>query len=242
MTTYRELVYFILDALKLVSDDAFYTEAHIMFLLNKMRAQLLEKKYGKAKAADAINAANYSLVKVDLEDWPTMCSYTHFKKSIKPLPEILNIGIILAYPFNVPYGEKMSFIPIERIPYVGNNRWLRGFMYAAQDTDKHIVVTGDHAMDHIENFIYLRCVFADPSELADFNDDDTDPMDMECPIEDALQPLLVEACLQELLGSRYIPYDQRNNARDDDGIGQAVAPKLANPERTIDAQRTDEPV
>lgn len=242
MTTYRELVYFILDALKLVSDDSFYTEAHIMFLLNKMRAQLLAKKYAKAKAADAVNAANYSLVKVDLDDIESLCSYTHFKKSVKPLPEILDIGIILAYPYNVQYGEKMSFIPIERIPYVGNNRWLRGFMYAAQDTDMHLLVTGDHAMDHIDNYVYLRCVFADPSDVAEFNDDSTDPMDSDFPIEDGLQPLVVEACLQELLGSRYIPYDQRNNARDDDGIGQAVAPKLSNPSRTIERQNDEEAV
>ena len=40
----REIVYMILDELKLFSDDATYTEDHIKFLVGKHRALLLQKQ------------------------------------------------------------------------------------------------------------------------------------------------------------------------------------------------------
>ena len=38
MSTYREIVYMVLDELKLESDDAYYTQDHVIFLINKYRA------------------------------------------------------------------------------------------------------------------------------------------------------------------------------------------------------------
>ena len=42
MSTYRELVYLVLDELKLVSDDSTFTEDHVVFLLNRYRTFLLK--------------------------------------------------------------------------------------------------------------------------------------------------------------------------------------------------------
>ena len=49
MSTYRELVYLVLDELKGTSDDFTYTEEHIMFLLSNYRAFLLKQKYNDIK-------------------------------------------------------------------------------------------------------------------------------------------------------------------------------------------------
>jgi hypothetical protein len=38
MSKVKELVYMVLDEVKLLSDDAYYTEEHIVFLLGKYRA------------------------------------------------------------------------------------------------------------------------------------------------------------------------------------------------------------
>ena len=38
MRTYRQLIYLVLDELKLMSDDSSFTEDHIIFLLSKYRA------------------------------------------------------------------------------------------------------------------------------------------------------------------------------------------------------------
>jgi len=42
MSTFKEIVYLALEELKLTSDDSYYTEDHILFLLNKYRAFLLK--------------------------------------------------------------------------------------------------------------------------------------------------------------------------------------------------------
>lgn len=43
MSTYRELVYMVHDEMKRVSDDAFYTDEHVIFLLNKFRSYILKE-------------------------------------------------------------------------------------------------------------------------------------------------------------------------------------------------------
>ena len=45
MSTYKELTYMVLDELKLSSDDAQFTEDHVMFLLNKYWAFILKQRY-----------------------------------------------------------------------------------------------------------------------------------------------------------------------------------------------------
>lgn len=49
MSTYRELVYLVLDELKLTSDDALFNEEHVMFLLGKYRGFLLKQQYKDIK-------------------------------------------------------------------------------------------------------------------------------------------------------------------------------------------------
>nr|DAU83961.1 MAG TPA: Structural protein [Crassvirales sp.] len=49
MSTYREIVFMIMDELKLSSDDSYFTEDHIIFLASKYRAFLLKQRYSDIK-------------------------------------------------------------------------------------------------------------------------------------------------------------------------------------------------
>ena len=49
MATYREMVYMVLDELKLFSDDSSFTEEHVRFLLDKYRMYILKQQYEKEK-------------------------------------------------------------------------------------------------------------------------------------------------------------------------------------------------
>ena len=40
----KEMVYIVMDLLKNVSDDAYFTEDHVLFLLNHHRALILKKE------------------------------------------------------------------------------------------------------------------------------------------------------------------------------------------------------
>lgn len=41
MNTYKEIVYMILDEIKAISDDSYFEEEHILFLMNIWRAKIL---------------------------------------------------------------------------------------------------------------------------------------------------------------------------------------------------------
>ena len=58
--TYREIVYSILDLLKQSSDDSFYTEEHVLFLVSKMRAAILKQTYANIKKE--IPESNYQTI------------------------------------------------------------------------------------------------------------------------------------------------------------------------------------
>ena len=63
--TYKEIVYFVLDSLKLVSDDSHFTEAHVLFLADKMRAMLLKQRYSDIRKE--IPESNYQTICVPVE-------------------------------------------------------------------------------------------------------------------------------------------------------------------------------
>lgn len=73
MTTYRELVYFILDSIRAVSDDSFITKEHVIFLLNKYRAYLLKQKYEKDPRRQ-VPDSNYQLIDLTLKQYGTINS------------------------------------------------------------------------------------------------------------------------------------------------------------------------
>ena len=50
MSTYRELVYIILDQIRATSDDSLYNDAHISYLIDKYRSMLLKQKYSDVKS------------------------------------------------------------------------------------------------------------------------------------------------------------------------------------------------
>ena len=69
MATFAEIVYSCLDILKERTDDAYYTEEHIIFLASKMRALLLERKYrGSRNGAFApMSEENKQEICIDVE-------------------------------------------------------------------------------------------------------------------------------------------------------------------------------
>ena len=102
MTKYKELVSFILDAIRAVSDDAFITEDHVIFLLNKYRSYLLKQKYEKDPRKQ-VPDSNYQSIELDLEQYgntvDTTWDYTGISKhsTINESEERVNIDGLIAY-------------------------------------------------------------------------------------------------------------------------------------------------
>ena len=70
MSKYRELVYMVLDELKLSSDDSYFTEDHIIFLLGKYRTLLLKQRYSDIKKP--IPESNYQTICLNLVRVPAI--------------------------------------------------------------------------------------------------------------------------------------------------------------------------
>ena len=65
MSTYREIVYMCLDEIKMVSDDSYFNQDHIIFLADKYRAFLLKKNYTDVKKS--VPDSNYQTLCLNLE-------------------------------------------------------------------------------------------------------------------------------------------------------------------------------
>ena len=68
--TWREVVYMCNDILKLGSDDSYYTEDHLLFLIAKMRSLILKQRYSDIKKF--IPESNFSTICLDLMEVPAI--------------------------------------------------------------------------------------------------------------------------------------------------------------------------
>lgn len=245
MATYRQMVYMCLDLLKEVHDDAYYTEEHVIFLLDKMRSLLLLRKHAAAKRLhEEIADSNYQQICLSLEPTdvlPDACGGDGWLKSTKKLPHLLGIGNTKAYPVNMFVSDKVTFIAAERMPYVGYNKWLKNIIYVAIGPDDYLYVWSRNPQFMYLRQMRLRGIFEDSEEAAELscdasgNADSCDTLDKEFPLEEGLQMACIEYVVQELSGVRFAPQDKNNNASDD--LSQVGSIRETQPvSRTSDAR------
>ena len=225
MATFGEIVSMVLDQMKFRSDDSYYTEEHIIFLASKMRALLLERKYKTTRNStyQQMSDANFQTICLDLEPTdilPGGCAGP-WLKSTEKIPSTLNVAEPKLNTVSDMLHSMVTFIPPERMPYVGYNKWLRNIVYASKSNDNYLYLSGsDPQFLHLEKATF-RAVFSSPEEAAklscdeDGNSNACDILQMEFPLEDALIPSCLELVVQELIGFRYAPEDKENNAKDD---------------------------
>lgn len=249
MATFREIVYMALDLLKERSDDAYYTEEHMMFLAGKFRAYLLERKYSKSrnKAFTEMSGENEQEICVSLEKThllPNGCGGT-WLKSTEPIPETLDVSEPKISTISPMIHSMVTMIPEERMPYVGYNKWLRNIIYAAMGSDNYLYLTSVNSQFQFLKNAKIEAVFSDPEAAAELACDDSgesiscEVLDREFPLEAALIPSCIELMVQEIAGPRYAPEDKSNNAKDDLGnVGIASARSSAPVERTESRNRS----
>ena len=214
MSTYRELVYMILDEVKLLSDDSYYTEDHVIYLINKYRAQLLEKKYAQQK--DNIPESNYQTITLNLELITTPLDACNEEakhlRSIEELPILLPVGKTSVYASDYYQSAIITYITRDRMKYTGYNKFLKNILYCSMHPDRHLYFKTVNE-DYLElKKVYVTGLFEDPTALLD---GDEDALDAIVPIEEALLPMIINSVLRELLGAAYRPKDPDNNAKDD---------------------------
>lgn len=218
MRTYRQLIYLVLDELKLMSDDSSFTEDHIIFLLSKYRAFLLKQRYSDVRKE--VPLSNYQTLCLDLEEHEGIeglsCEGTYMR-STKKIPEAMNVGQSRVHSGNYFNGE-VTYISRDRLRYVGHNKWLQNIIYATKGPDGYLYLKSSNPQLYYLEKIKFTGVFSDAEEASELEceqPESCDILDKEFPIEDALIPPLTELVVKELSGAIYKPEDSENNATDD---------------------------
>lgn len=220
--TYRELVYMVADELKLISDDTYYTEEHIMFLLKRFRAYLLYQKYMQEKVFKALADNNEQDICLELEPVNNLCQ-DPMLKSTKKIPQTLDISNIKVSLVDQFSGE-VSWVPVKRFNFVGSSKFAGNLIYATKGDDHYLYVKSSNPQILYLKKIKVTGIFEDPEEAEKYSCDsqsgdpsesECDIMDREFPIEDSLSILLIQAVVKELAAPVQAPKDDTNNASDD---------------------------
>lgn len=224
MSTYRQLVYMVLDELKIKSDDSHFQEEHIIFLLDKYRAFILKQRYSDIRKE--IPESNYQTICVDLNRVSAIngeaCTGLDYMKSIQEIPHFIPVGEQKVSSVDFFQGN-FIYTNNERFKYVGENKYLKRQIYSTIAPDSHLYLKGNNPQLYYLERVKITGIFEDSAKAAKLQCDDTvcDVMDMVFPLEEALIPPVIDMIIKDLSNHLYQPSDEENNANDDLG-------KLAN--------------
>ena len=84
----NEVVYYCLDAIKAFSDDSYVNEEHVLYLINKYRASLLQHYYNTNKP---ITESNYQIIELNLDRVFSTYTTKTCLKSIETIPTVMAI-------------------------------------------------------------------------------------------------------------------------------------------------------
>ena len=194
--TWRQLVYMVLDEIKLTSDDSIINENHVIFLLNKYRTFLLKQRYSDIKKP--IPESNYQTICLDLENDVnnTFCGSTNYLKSKTKVPFLMKIGNPRVYPSNYFQGE-ITYVSRDRMRYIGHNKYMQNIIYASVGPDNYLYLTSSNPQFSYLEKVKFTGIFEDietASELLcsnqeednnqeENNNQSCDILDREFPIE-----------------------------------------------------------
>ncbi len=212
----------VLDELKLYSDDALYTEEHVMFLLGKYRTFLLKQRYSDVKKQ--IPESNYQTICLDLIEVPAIsgepCEGGSYLRSKEKIPFLMKIGNPMVYPVDYYQGE-ITYVSRERMRYVGYNKYLKNIIYASIGPDNYLYFKSFNPQYLYLEKARMTGIFEGPQAASELQCPDEsgntvcDVLDREFPIENALIPPLIQLVVEELTKAEYKPEDKENNSDDD---------------------------
>ena len=210
----------VLDEIKSTSDDAFFNEEHVLFLINNYRNFILKQRYSDIKKP--IPESNYQTICLDLIQVSAIsgmeCEGGVFLRSKEKVPFMMKIGNPRVYPINYYLGE-ITYISRDRMRYVGYNKYLQNIIYASLGPDNYLYLKSSNPQYLYLEKVKLTGIFENIGDVSDLlcdesGDNSCDIMDRTFPIEDALVPSIIELTVKELLGAEYRPEDKQNDSDD----------------------------
>lgn len=220
MNTWREIVYMCIDELKLLSDDSYYTEDHLIFLISKFRTFILKQRYSDIKKF--IPESNFSTICLDLIEVPAIsgevCEGGVYLRSKNKIPYMMGIKQPRVYPVDYYQGE-ITYVSRDRMKYIGYNKYLNNIIYCSLAPDNYLYFKSSNPQYLYLEKVRITALFENAEETfglqCDKNGRICELLDAEFPLEASLIPPLIELVVKELRSSEFMPEDKENNADDD---------------------------
>ena len=221
----KDLVYYILDNVKLISDDTIINEGHVMFLIKKYRSLLIKKEQDKEKASKT-EQSEYEVQQIclHLEKVPAIdgepCTGGYYLRTKEKIPKLFDGTTPNLYPIDYYQGINICYVPRNRMRYIGTNKYLQNIIYASLAPNYHLYFNSNNPLFMYLNEIRMSGVFEDYDEASklscdnDGNDTSCDTLEAEFPIRDYLVPILLEMCIKDITGAAYKPKEDTNDAKD----------------------------
>ena len=219
MSTFREIIFMIQDECKFDTDDSYYTQDHILYLISKYRSFLFQQKYHN-NIKKQISDSNKQEICLELIKVPgnpiTTCDSGLYLRSTKQIPDIMPYTKPQIYTYDL-YStiSHLEFTSYERMKYVGLNKWFKNIIYASISPDKYLYLKSQNPVFENLERIKMNAVFEDIDEAMKLScTEDCNNLDSRFPLEDALIPLLIQSVVKELIDKLSVPEDKSNNADD----------------------------
>lgn len=186
-------------------------------MAGKYRTFLIKQRYSDVKKH--IPESNYQTICLDLTKSVSPsgpCGRTYLM-SKEEVPNILSVSNTRVYPIDF-YQDSITFISRDRMRYVGYDKYLQNIIYCSLAPDNHLCLISMNPQFLYLSKIKVTAIFEDASiasELECGDNKECDVLDRKFPIEESLVTPLVSLIVGEVLGAKYRPDDDKNNAKDD---------------------------
>ena len=156
MAKYKEIVSMVLDMLKVTSDDAAFTEDHVIFLAGRYRSFLLKQRYSSDQKKQ-VPESNYQTLCLNLERTEAVpgmaCEGGYMLRTTKEVPTTLPCGITRLFASDSYFNGDITFVSKDRMKYVGYNSYMQNIIYACLDPSGKICLYSTNPQ-----FLYLKQV------------------------------------------------------------------------------------
>lgn len=219
----REIIYSILDKLKIYTDDAHFSEELVSFQIDMKRAMLLKQQYAKSDWHIPNEVKQELCLAVGLVNKVEglSCAGTMLSTSV-PLPRSIKIKGKegpLAVRLKDGSAIPLSIIPIERIPFLFSNKYTNFLVYCAVDVDGKLIIISKNNKYKFLKSIKVTDIYESPDEawalMCSTTSATQEAWDADYPIESAMADTVVDLIVKDLARTLSLPADNSNDATDE---------------------------
>lgn len=220
MHTKHHYIYDIKERLNDYADDSELSLEYISFLIDETRALIIRQSYRGIVATVPNTIKQQVNLELELSQENEFVDLDDILKSTIALPRLIE-GSKVNKALQVDNGSykdiKFITVPVERFPYVGNNKYLRTYVYWTLGNDYKLYFTSGNARHKLLNDVRVHGVFENPKdawELSPDYDVDVDFNDTTYPIDSDMWVKISDIIMKILLPKEQIQEDKVNDAND----------------------------